>query len=92
MLQAMFVTRIKIATTIILVALTCSVVCLMGYAKASYKGPASKDATKTIESMFPDGLTYNFGKVLRGTQPYHVFRIANTTDVPLRILSVRRGG
>ena len=46
--------------------------------------------TETIEEkMFPDGLTHDFGKVQRGTQVYHAFRIVNTSDVPLRILSVR---
>jgi hypothetical protein len=53
---------------------------------------ADKDAKKPagkIDMMFPDGLRYDFGKVTRGTQYRHSFRIVNTSNVPLHILSVR---
>ena len=63
----MTVTNIKIATTILLTALTCSGV---------YK-------------MFPDGTVHDFGKVKRGTQCKHSFRIVNTSKVPLEITSLR---
>jgi Protein of unknown function (DUF1573) len=39
------------------------------------------------EKMFPDGDTHDFGKVPQGAQLYHAFRIVNTSDVPLRIVS-----
>ena len=39
--------------------------------------------------MFPDGRTYNFGKAKRGTIVKHAFRIVNTSNVPLEILSLR---
>ena len=86
MLQAMFVTKIKIATTIMLMALTGSGVCL---ANLPEKDAENQDATKPPE-MFPDGLEHDFGKVKLGTIVTHAFRIVNTTGVPLRILSLRK--
>jgi hypothetical protein len=88
-LQAMFVTKIKIARTMLLVVLTCSGVCLTGYSKDAGNEDAKKFAgeTKTV-TMFPDGLEYDFGKVQRGTLAKHVFRVVNTSNVPLQIVSL----
>jgi hypothetical protein len=47
--------------------------------------PAPKPKT-----MFPDGLEHDFGRVWRGPQLRHSFRIVNTTNRPLRIISLRR--
>ncbi len=46
-------------------------------------------AAEPDEKMFPDGVSHDFGFTARGVQLYHAFRIVNTTDKPLRILSVR---
>jgi hypothetical protein len=43
---------------------------------------------KIGEKTFPDGGTHQFGKVQRGVKVYHAFRVVNTSEVPLRILSV----
>jgi len=48
------------------------------------------DPPPKIDPMFPDGTVHDFGKLPRGTQAYHAFRIVNTHNVPLRILSLRR--
>ncbi|MBI3822219.1 MAG: hypothetical protein HY289_06010 [Planctomycetes bacterium] len=42
------------------------------------------------DKMFPDGLAHDFGTVQCGAQLYHAFRIVNTSDVPMKIASVRR--
>lgn len=39
--------------------------------------------------MFPDGLDHDFGKVFRGMQAKHTFRVVNTFKVPLHIISLR---
>jgi hypothetical protein len=90
-LQAMVETRIKIATTILLVALTCSGVCLTGYSRDAGNEDAKEFAgeTKTV-MMFPDGLEYDFGKVQRGILAKHVFRVVNTSSVPLQIISLHK--
>lgn len=41
------------------------------------------------EKMFPDGRCVDFGKVPRGMQVKHAFRIVNTSNVPIQIVSVR---
>src|SRR5258708_6310169 len=41
------------------------------------------------DPTFPDGLVHDFGKVQRGSQVYHTFRIVNTAKVPLHISSIR---
>jgi hypothetical protein len=48
--------------------------------------PASGDA-----KMFPDGRHYDFGKAKAGTMVRHTFRIVNTSDGPLEIVSVKVG-
>jgi len=107
----MFVTKIKIATTITLMALACSSACLTGYSsmQAGQSAPGqdpprfdpptdkdakepeldaeNKDAKKSAE-RFPIGFVHDFGKVTRGTQCHHAFRIVNTSDVPLKIISI----
>ena len=40
--------------------------------------------------MFPDGRHFDFGKAKAGTIVRHTFRVVNTSDVPLEIVSVRR--
>ncbi len=42
------------------------------------------------DKMFPDGFDHDFGKVQSGMQAKHAFRVVNTSDVPLRIVSLRR--
>lgn len=86
MLQAMLVTKLKLATTIMLLALTGDGACLADLGNEDRKGFA--EATVT---MFPDGLVHNFGKVQSGTQARYVFRIVNISAVPLRIVSLRFG-
>lgn len=39
--------------------------------------------------MFPDGLRHDFGKVPQGLQLKHTFRVVNTTNVLLKLLSLR---
>src|SRR5712691_5689324 len=46
-------------------------------------------AAQKPNPMFPDGLVHDFGKVQRGTIVNHAFRIVNTLNVPLRIVSLR---
>ena len=43
------------------------------------------------DRRFPDGVSYDFGKVLRGTQVKHTFRVVNTSSVPLQVVSLRIG-
>jgi hypothetical protein len=149
---AMFVTRIKLATTILLTPLTCSAICLAGHPSMEARQsapiqaplPQDKDAklsgmdaehpaekgdemggdsgsgrpnvvgcsgiaastddslspaegnSRTVDDsviiadkMFPDGIEYDFGKVTRGKQYKHTFRIVNTTNAPLKMLSLR---
>jgi hypothetical protein len=52
------------------------------------KDAGNQDAKKT-DKMFPDGLDYDFGNVTRGTQCVHSFRVVNTSNIPLHILSLR---
>jgi hypothetical protein len=61
-------------------ALACIAACLA----VSLSRPA-----ENYDRMFPDGVVHNFGKVPRGTQLRHAFRTVNTSDVPLRIASLR---
>ena len=79
----MFATKSRIATTVLVMALTWTGVCLTGY---------STNPAENTDQMFPDGLDHDFGKVRSGIQAKHAFRIVNTSDVPLRIVSVRRSG
>jgi hypothetical protein len=72
----MFTGKIKIVT-IILIALTCGGVCLTAYL-----------ANKPADPRFPDGLTHDFGTMISGTQYTHSFRIVNTSDVALQIVSL----
>ena len=68
------VTSFKMAAIITLVAL----------AGAAPKGNDGKPREKT-NKMFPDGLVHDFGALPRGPEAQHVFRIVNTSKVPLRI-------
>jgi hypothetical protein len=88
----MFLTKIKIVTTTMLVAVMCNGACLTGYSSM----PAGqslcdevKNFSETTVTMFPDGLDHDFGKVTRGTQCNIAFRVINTSKVPLRISSLR---
>ncbi|HEY7314978.1 MAG TPA: hypothetical protein VH643_36870 [Gemmataceae bacterium] len=82
----MFATPIKIAAIIVLMALIGNSACLL--ASSSEEEKVSAETTVT---MFPDGFVHDFGKVKRGTQARHVFRVVNPSDVPLRIVSLRAG-
>jgi hypothetical protein len=86
MLQAMFVTDIKLATMIVLLALIGNGACLSDAGNEDTKGLAEASFP-----MFPDGFDHDFGKVMRGTEAKHVFRIVNTSAVPLHIVSLRFG-
>ena len=90
------VKNIKIATAILLMALECNSVCLTAQAFASDcpvlpmpKQAAEKPLGEIDEKMFPDGFAIDFGKVPRGMQVKHAFRIINTSNVPIQIVSVR---
>jgi hypothetical protein len=85
MLALMFVTRIMIVSTIALMTLTGNGACLVDAGNEDENLFAVRLATK----MFGDGLVHDFGKVQRGTQARHAFRIVNTSRVPLRIVSLR---
>jgi hypothetical protein len=52
------------------------------------KGPEDKQAAKPA----PFGFVHDFGDVPRGTPCKHSFRIVNTSNVPLRIISFNRAG
>lgn len=39
--------------------------------------------------MFPDGIVHDFGKVPKGMQAKHAFRVVNTFKVPLNIVALR---
>ncbi len=85
----MFLDKIKIATATTLLALmTCGGPCRADLPEKD----AWRFAGETVATgMFPDGITYNFGKVPRGPLVRHSFRIVNTSSVPLEITSVRVG-
>jgi hypothetical protein len=53
--------------------------------------PPDNDANRTakVSKMFPDGIEHDFGLVLRGTRCKHSFRIVNTSELPLKIQSLR---
>jgi Protein of unknown function (DUF1573) len=38
---------------------------------------------------FPDGVVHHFGKVRRGAQLKHSFRIVNTSEVPIELVRAR---
>ena len=40
-------------------------------------------------TMFPDGVDHDFGTLLAGMPAKHVFRMVNTSKVPLHIVSLR---
>jgi hypothetical protein len=82
----MFATQTKIAATTMVLALTCSGICLADLPNKD----AGSLAGETI-AMFPDGLAYDFGKVQRGPLLWHTFRIVNTTGVSLEITRVYWG-
>ncbi len=83
----------RFPSTIALMALTCGI-CLLGHALthgAPVRLPRSHEETgeEKADRMFPDGIGHDFGKVPRGTEARHAFRIVNTSDVPIRIGEVR---
>ena len=49
------------------------------------------DEKITEGKMFPDGREYDFGKVKRGAPVKLEFRIVNTSDVTLTLISIRTG-
>jgi hypothetical protein len=84
-MQLMFVTRIVIVSTIVLMTLTGTGACLVDAGNEDENVFAVTLAAK----MFPDGRVHEFGKVQPGTQARHAFRIVNTSGAPLRIVSLR---
>jgi hypothetical protein len=58
------------------------------HANLAEKDTGNKDAKKA-DKIFPDGLEHDFGRVASGTQVKYAFRVVNTSNVPLRIVSVR---
>jgi hypothetical protein len=94
----MFVGKSKLGPTLVLISLVCIGVCGIGYSSAQAEdssptqGARPKDKENPAaknERMFPDGVIHDFGPVFRGKLLRHTFRIVNTSDVPLRILSAR---
>jgi hypothetical protein len=81
------------AKTVVLVA-------LMGHVHPAAESPArpgvpgqvapSEEKGARPAETFPDGLWHDFGIVPRGKMLKHAFRLVNTSDVPLRIVSLRR--
>ncbi|MBI1830184.1 MAG: DUF1573 domain-containing protein [Planctomycetes bacterium] len=59
------------------------------HAPPAAKEEPAKPIGELDDKMFPDGDAFDFGKVPRGVKVKHVFRIVNTSNVPLRIVSVR---
>jgi hypothetical protein len=84
MQQAMFAAKVTMATTIMLMALTGNGAWLIDEGQEDVGVLAQAPAT-----MFPNGFTHDFGKVQRGIQARHAFRVVNTSDVPLRVVSLR---
>ena len=82
-LQPMRLSNIQIITTIVLLSLTCGGVCLLRHL------PMQKSA-EIIDPMFPDGVEHDFGTLRSGVVATYVFRVVNTSNVPLRIISLRR--
>jgi Protein of unknown function (DUF1573) len=83
-MDPMVANKIKLATMIVLMAVTCAVQAVADRKPVNEKEPAEK-----VDPMFPDGVMHDFGKVKRGTVVKCTFRIVNTSRVPMRILSVR---
>jgi hypothetical protein len=90
-----------IASRIIPMALICSGVCLTAYSsmRAGQSVPigpeaaGNKDTKKDAENadkMFPDGVVHDFGTVLMGKEVMHAFRVVNTSNIPLRIVSLHK--
>ena len=44
---------------------------------------------KQVNKLFPDGTHYDFGPVALNTMHKHSLRIVNTTNKPLKIISLR---
>jgi hypothetical protein len=79
-LQTMFPSKIKCLTTIVLISIIFGSIGVLGYFRSR--------ANQT-DKMFPNGLVHDFGTVMRGIQYNHSFRVVNTSDFPLHILSLR---
>jgi Protein of unknown function (DUF1573) len=91
----MIIAKKTIATTLTIMALTFGVG-PMEYSptQSAHGAPVrlarSKDEKddKKAAPIFPDGTTFNFGKVPQGTKPKHAFRFVNNSEFPLRIVGV----
>jgi hypothetical protein len=94
-LQSMFTPDIKTATTILLLAFSSlqagqsPVQPTPGDGEEARLPKGDKDTRNPAEKMFPDGVSHDFGILPTETQAYHAFRIVNTSNVPVKILSVR---
>jgi hypothetical protein len=51
--------------------------------------PVAVKPFKAGTKVLPDNLSHDFGIVPYGTRATHTFRFTNTSDVPLRIVSLR---
>jgi hypothetical protein len=49
------------------------------------KGKDAKEPAEKIYVKFPDGLEHDFGKVYRGEQCRHAFRLVNRSKGPVHI-------
>jgi hypothetical protein len=76
----MFATKIRFGAILALLAMP-------ALAAHAYLVPAKESAEPG--EMFPDGLVHDFGKVPFGAQLTHSFRIVNTYNHPIRIVSLR---
>ena len=96
----MFLIKFKAVSMVLLV-----VAALSGGVGLIYKTHAAEQAETEIQraakkkeekaklakksDRFPDGRAYDFGEVKHGTSLKHTFRIVNTSDDPLNLISVR---
>jgi hypothetical protein len=79
----MSVTGCKVVATVLLMVLTGAGAYPSEAGNEDGKGP---DEARIVR-MFPDGVEHDFGTVQRGTLATCTFRIVNTSNVPLKIVS-----
>jgi Ankyrin repeats (many copies)/Protein of unknown function (DUF1573) len=63
--------------------------CFVPSYRATAQEPQKKENADAKVNRFPDGQSHDFGKVAYGAYVKHTFRLLNTADVPLEIISVR---
>ncbi len=81
----MILTKLTTVTAVLLV------LGMVAFGSEPLSLPTPVDEKITEPKMFPDGRDYDFGKVKRGPLVKHAFRIVNTSNVPLSLISIRKG-